>query len=115
MNVPHIRVCFSIFSIRELVNFPHANGKIGCIYSTIAHFPKTFSSVLFEIDQNFWEKKKSLLCMGRNNILFKLDFGENSQVENSLPNELVCIFTKHFAYCCKSQCLILRSSSVTMY
>jgi hypothetical protein len=48
-------------------------------------------------------------------IIFPVDFGENLQVEKLLPNELVCIFTKHYAYCCKSLCLHLRSSSVTMY
>jgi hypothetical protein len=117
MNAPRIRVCFSIFPIRELLNSSPLppNGKIGWIYCRIAHFPKIFLKVLSKIDQNFWGKKKSLFCMGRNHILFRLDFDENSWVEKSLPNELVCIFTKHFASCCKSQCPHLRSSSVTMY
>jgi hypothetical protein len=39
---------------------------------------------LSKIDQNFWEKEKSLLCTGRNHIPFKLDFGENSPVNKSL-------------------------------
>jgi hypothetical protein len=39
---------------------------------------------LSKIDQNFWEKEKSLVCMGRNHILFKLDFGENSPAKRSL-------------------------------
>jgi hypothetical protein len=94
---------------------PPPYAKIGWIYSRVAYFPKKFLNVLSKIDQNFWEKKKSLLCMGRNHILFKLDFSKKLRVEKSLPNELLCIFIKHFAYCCKSQCLILRSSSVPMY
>jgi hypothetical protein len=100
MNAPCIRVCFSIFSIRLLVNFPPQNDKISWIYSKIAHFSKNFLNVLSKIDQNFWEKKKSLLCMGRNRILFKSDFGENSPIKNH------CKWTGlHFH---KTSCLLLQ-------
>jgi hypothetical protein len=94
---------------------PPQNSKISSSDSTITHFPKSFLNVLSKIDQNFWAKNKSLLCMGRLHLLFTLDFGKNSRIEKSLPNRLVCIFTKYFAYCCKSQRPHLRSSSVTMY
>jgi hypothetical protein len=46
-----------------------------------------------KIDQNFWEKEKSLLCMGRNHILFKLDLIVRRQVEKK-PAELTIMGTQ---------------------
>jgi hypothetical protein len=76
MNAPCIRVCFSIFPIREL---PHSlppptppNGKIGWIYCRIAHFCKIFLNVLSKIDQNFWEKKETTTLYGKKSYSFQV-------------------------------------------
>ncbi len=116
MNIPCVRVFFNFFHKRIGESPPPPpHGKISWNYCRVAHFPKVSFNVLSKIDRNYSEKKKSLLCMGRNYIVFKLDFGENSATKKITTNELVCIFTKHIAYCCKSQCPHLSSSSVSMY
>jgi len=62
MNVPHIRVCFKILFIRELVKspprprLPPQNGKISWTDCRITHFPKSLLNVLSKLARIFGKK-----------------------------------------------------------